>query len=277
MKIESITSGVELGKNVWIPPQYRKLSTKTLDITKHALTMWDKIHDRDQWGYNSPLIPLKDTDYFLPGREDLFGRWILKDEVQLKDIMRQGKMCTYQELKAKDNWFTMDIWKYRQLKHFVDSLPRPIRSMKDLRPLEKALLEKKGRGGVSRIYRILIKLGEVECPTFFKKWEEELGNKISEREVGLVLERVNATSVNYRLSEMNFRILARMYITPDRAHKLQKEPSQLCWRGITSMRVPDDPWVCLHHGSNMPSKRYLKLLLPHLLNAAKSLIPRHVR
>lgn len=151
----------------------------------------------------------------------------------------------------------------------------------------------------------MIKMGEVECPIFLRRWEEELGNKISVSEGGLLLGRVNATSVNYRVSEMNFRILARMYITPDRAHKIQKETSQLCWRGckdigtmahiwwqcpgmkkfwgeirsnifeITSMRIPDDPWVCLHHGSNMPTKRYLKSLLPHLLNAAKSLIPRY--
>lgn len=138
-KIEGIMSGVDWGKNVWIPPQCRKLSTKTLDITKHVLNMWDKIHDREKWGYNSPLIPLKDTDYFLPGREDLFGRWILKDEAQLKDIMSQGKLCTYQELKAKDKWFIMDFFKYRQLKHFVDTLPQPIRLVEDLRPLEKAL------------------------------------------------------------------------------------------------------------------------------------------
>lgn len=137
VKIENIMSGVDLGKNVWIPPQYRKLCTKTLDITKHALNIWDKIHNREKWGYNSPLVPLKDTDYFLPGREDLSGRWILYEEAQLKDITSQGKLCTYQELKAKDNWFAMDNWKYRQLKHFVESLPQPIRSMEDLCPSKK--------------------------------------------------------------------------------------------------------------------------------------------
>lgn len=136
-------------------------------------------------------------------------------------------MCTYQELKAKDNWFIIDVWKYRQFKDFLDLLPQPIRSMKDLRPPGKSISGEK-KGGVSRIYRILIKLGEVEYPTFLKKWEEELGSKISEREVGPVLERVNVTSVNYRITEMNFRILARMYITPDKAYKIQKETLQLC-------------------------------------------------
>lgn len=83
---------------------------------------------------------------------------------------------------------------------------------------------------------------------------------------------MNATSVNYRIAEMNFRTLARMYVTPDIAHKIQEETSQFCWRGckeirtmahiwwlcpvmkkfweeirgiiyaITNKRIPDDPW-----------------------------------
>lgn len=41
-------------------------------------------------------------------------------------------------------------------------------------------MKKNRRGGMSRIYRILIRLGEVERPGFLRKWEEELGKKISE-------------------------------------------------------------------------------------------------
>lgn len=153
----------------------------------------------------------------------------------------------------------------------------------------------------------MVGMGEVERPGFLRKWEEEIGNKISDKEARRVLSRVNDTSVNYKIAEMNFRILARMYFTPDLAHKIQDGTSQYCWRGcgevgtmlhvwwtcpvmrkfweeirkfiylITNQNVPDDPWVCLHHGSDVSSKCYRRTLLPHLLNAAKSLIPRHWR
>lgn len=124
-------------------------------------------------------------------------------------------------------------------------------------------------------------------------------------ESGQILKRVNITSVDCRIAEVNYKLLARMYITPDRAHRIRRETSQLCWRGcneigtmahiwwhcleikkywdeirsiigeITNIIILDDPRICLVHGNEMPMKTYLKSLLPHLIKAAKSLIPRH--
>lgn len=150
VKIENTMSEAELGRIVWIPPQCRKLSTEIKEITKHALKIWDNLHKREHREFNSPLIPLKNTEYFAPGKEDLFGKWIFKEDAQLKDVMRQGKMCTFQELKDKDEWFVIDFWRYKQLKHFVDSVPQPIRSMENLLPLEQIFMEKKGKGGFPR-------------------------------------------------------------------------------------------------------------------------------
>lgn len=229
----------------------------------------------------------------------------MKEDLQLKDVMKQGKMCTVEEIKAKNEWLTIDPWRYCQLKHFVDSLPQPIRPIEKLLPLEKLCVEKKGKGGISKTYRALNELEGVGDLRFVEKWEEELGIKIDRQEVGRIMKRVNATSVNYKLSEMNYKILTRMYIIPDRAHRITEGRSQLCWRGcggigtmahiwwqcpvimefwgeirqiinkILKTDIPLDPWVFLHHGRKVPTKAYLKSLCPHLLNAAKSLIPRY--
>ena len=43
---------------------------------------------------------------------------------------------------------------------------------------------------------------------------------------------------------------------------------------ITGIKIPEEAWVCLFHGTKMPIKQYMRTLLPHFLNAAKSLIPR---
>lgn len=155
-----------MGRIVGIPPHLRKCSAKTQDITRHALKIWDNLHKREHWEYNSPLIPLKDTEYFVPGIEDLFGKWI-------KDIMRQDKICTYQELKDKDNLLVIDPWRYNQLIHFIDSLPHPIRTVENLLPLEKICMEKKRKGGFFKIYRALREMGDFEAPPYIKKWEME--------------------------------------------------------------------------------------------------------
>lgn len=80
------------------------------------------------------------------------------------------------------------------------------------------------------MYRVLMESGGVGIPPYIEKWEKELDIKLNEREVWQILKRVNATSVNCKLSEMNYKCLARMYITPNRAHRIQKETSRLSWR-----------------------------------------------
>lgn len=192
------------------------------------------------------------------------------------------------------------------MSQFIRSLPQPIRSKENLRPLEKMCLDKDRKGGFSQTYRSLIGLGNIETPSFIQKWEKELGRELTYLR-SLILSRAAATSVNSKILELNYRCLTRMYLTPDRLNKFQNGPPQHCWRGckelgsmthiwwqcptikifwtevrgfikdITGISILDDPWVCLFHISEMPNKAYLRTLLPHLLDAAKSLIPKYWR
>lgn len=92
------------------------------------------------------------------------------------------------------------------------------------------------------MYRVLNESGGAVIPPYIEKWEKELDIKINEREAWLTFKRVNATSVNCKLSEMNYKCLARMYITPDRAHRIQRETSQLCWRGCKEIGTMVHIW-----------------------------------
>lgn len=148
--MENPISDSLLNKIVWIPPYLRKLSTGTQHITRHALKIWDSLHKREGWGFNSPLIPIKDSDYFAPGKEEWFGKWILEENAQLKDVMNQDKICTFQELKERESLLVIDPWRYNQLCHFIVSPSQPIRSVDNLRPQEKICTDKKRRGGFQR-------------------------------------------------------------------------------------------------------------------------------
>lgn len=55
--------------------------------------------------------------------------------------------------------------------------------------------------------------------------------------------------------------------------KYWKEILQLV-KEITGKVIPDDPWTCLFHGIKGSVKQYRESLVPYLLNAAKSLIPK---
>lgn len=43
---------------------------------------------------------------------------------------------------------------------------------------------------------------------------------------------------------------------------------------ITGEHVRKEPWICLFHDTDKRVAQYKNTLVPHLLNAAKSLIPR---
>lgn len=303
--IENKISDTKLDKIIWISPQQRKYSTETHAITKHAFKIWDTLHRKEHWEYNSPLMPLKDLEQFAPGKEEWFGKWLLEENIQLKDIMHRGRICSFQEMQDKRDMLVINPWRYSQLKHYVGSLPQPIRSVDNLTPLEKICVDREGRGGFSRIYKVLVDLERLETPDYIGKWEKELGRNLTDTDVSLILKRVSATSVNSKLLELNFKCLTRMYLTPDRVHKIHRDKSQFCWRGcsemgsmahiwwlcpemkrfwgevrkfikvITNLDVPNDPWICLFHMSDMPTKTYLRTLLPHLIDAAKSLIPKY--
>ena len=137
------------------------------------MLIWDRVHKNEKWGYNSPLIPLYDTNYFAPVKVSLTGNWIKKTDIKLGDILKNCKICTYQELGEHKEMFELNWLRYLQLKHFVDSLPHPIRLEGNLLPLERLCLAPSGGGGMSQIYKILLGLKNKGLPSYIKKWDEE--------------------------------------------------------------------------------------------------------
>ena len=73
VRLESCSNKSLLGKEIWIPPHFRQQNTHMHTITLASMSIWDRVHKKHRWGYNSPLIPLFDTNFFAPGKIGLFG------------------------------------------------------------------------------------------------------------------------------------------------------------------------------------------------------------
>lgn len=104
--------------------------------------------------------------------------------------------------------------------------------------------------------------------------------------------------------KMNYKFLARWYLTPVRIQKYQPDSSPCCWRNcggratmthiwwecpkikkywleivdlinqITEEKIDYNMLTCLFHISKTPRKQYTKTIIPKFLNAAKGLIPK---
>lgn len=66
--IENPISNAPLGKIIWIPPQYRGLEMNTHVMTLNVLRIWDLFHKKSNCKYNALLVPLRETNYFQPGK-----------------------------------------------------------------------------------------------------------------------------------------------------------------------------------------------------------------
>lgn len=103
-------------------------------------------------------------------------------------------------------------WRYLQLGHFVRSLPQQIRPGVDLTELERCLADNT-KGIISKIYKLLLTVEEMEVPPFIRKWERELGSQ-KENTIRKILELIHSLAVDANTAKMNYKCLTGWYVTP---------------------------------------------------------------
>lgn len=107
-------------------------------------------------------------------------------------------MSTFQEMQHSTDVIVINEWRYLQLKHFVENLPQPIRTGEELMPLEGLCTAVNKRNNISKIYKILIEVEELEVPPYFNKWEKELGIRGKKHNIGKILTLTHSSAVDIR-------------------------------------------------------------------------------
>lgn len=151
---------------------------------------------------------------------------------------------------------------------------------------------------------MLLVIDKLEVPPFLTKWGIELGSLEYKHKIAKILNLTHSSAIDIRKVEMNYKCLTRWYATSDKLSKYHLEKSHECWRGckvtgtmahlwwnctkmnkywkeilqlileITGKAVVEDQWTVLFHGTEGFVKQDRESIIPHLLNAAKSLIPK---
>lgn len=307
VNLEKFYSKAQLGAIIWNPPQHRTIDENTHGLTRVVIKMWDRTYKQLNKTYNSPLIRVNDNEFFAPGKVSIGGKWIKKDKVELREIMKKGKIKTMHKLQQDTETWVMNGWRYAQLERFIRKLPQPIRSGEELTGLEKLCTLENTKNTISKLYKLLIDEDEIEKPSYIKQWEKDLGTLVELNTIKKIMNLTHSSAIDVKTTEMNYKCLVRWYITPERASKFQKESSAECWRGcgeigtmahiwwkcpkiqkywekvlsmvqkITGKEVKKEPWSVLFHGIKESEKQYKASLVPHLINAAKKLIPKNWR
>ena len=201
----------------------------------------------------------------------------------------------------------LDEWRYMQLALFIKRLPLPLRPREEYTSIEKLCITDSSKGNISKIYRSLFKRDELEIPKYILKWERELDAPRGKTSVTRIIKMTHTSATDVRTAEMNLKCLKGWYATPDKTSNYREGQSADCWRGcavrgtmahlwwdcpiiknywkkilplikvIIKKEIIEDPWVVLFQGGEESIKEYKRSLTPHLLNAAKRLIPKKWR
>lgn len=133
VQLEYFLSGVDLSVAPWIPRSHRNLDRNTSALTISSLDVWDAIHKKFSWNYDSPLLPLLNHTYFLPGLLDPgFKTWGPEEPFLLHHILDGNKLKPLHRILAPNPVTFLDKWRYHQLQHFLRTLPTPLRGVSDL-------------------------------------------------------------------------------------------------------------------------------------------------
>ena len=157
---------------------------------------------------------------------------------------------------------------------------------------------------LSQMYRLIQGSQQNKVPYFIREWERELNMRPSDQQIKKIIKSTYSTSISSHVQEMAYKFMTRWYRTPVRLNQMYPAADARCWRGceqrgtflhlwwecprikifweaiapwiemLTPIPVEFTPLCFLFHGTPGPLKGYRRSIIPHLLNAAKLLIPK---
>lgn len=175
----------------WILRLLRGLAPTISPLTRSTLALWDSLHNRYCWEYNSSIMPLLRHGYFMPGVLDL------------------RSMCRV------DQPTFMDQWQYVQLSQSIWSLPQPIRSLKEQNPIEAIVHHKdSSQHCISLFYKALLTLQNPDYPDYTGRWEADLQTRFTDKQKYKIIQLSYMSTTSRRMVEVHFKLLTRWHYTP---------------------------------------------------------------
>lgn len=114
----------------WLPRDCRGLSDFVSSVSVHVLRLWDTLNAQGLLlPPVSPLAPLGGFPWFSQGEHlSYFHMWARDGETRCGRFIYEQGLVLLDWHRSQFGRFQMDEWRYRQLHHFVKSLPRTIRT-----------------------------------------------------------------------------------------------------------------------------------------------------
>ena len=177
--------------------------------------------------WDNPTIPRPIADAVLK-------RWINNGVRVVGDLYTNNILSNFQQLTTKFNLCNRDLFKYLQVRHWIQEKSLDFPNIPNKSPLEDYMVNSlitSTKGLISFVYSALIKnLLIYDTMSFKQKWETDLGCVYDEIDWQNNLERSQSVIISTKHRQMQFNIFHRTYFTPLRLHKIDGTISAMCQR-----------------------------------------------
>ena len=233
LSMEAISAGSVSLRALAYSPILSSTSPYTKNvIVKKSLRIW--VQFRRHFGLQSYSInaPLAANHVFQPSLMDgAFLAWSDLGITSFKDLFFDNVFASFQQLSDEYSIPRQQFVRYLQVRSFVrktfptfpdlpgdsaqDIFLTPVRTLK---------------GAISQIYDDICCLRSEPVNTLKARWEEDLGEEITEDVWDAILLRVHGSSICARHALIQFKLLHRIYYTKARLSKIYDNVSAECDR-----------------------------------------------
>lgn len=172
------------------------------------------------------------------------------------DLFPENTFLTMQQMCGQTSPTAADMLLYYQIRSACRSkfptFPNPPPT---LAALENILVVEHGYKLITCIYNTT----HLVTPEAKKRWEEDLGSTISEKQWQGICGQLKLLSSSYRLKRIHFKYIHRIYRTPVYLHRMGLRTDDRCWRcGDTQAGFLHVTWFCgpvAHFGGRSTTTR----------------------
>ena len=213
--------------------KYNKLKKTTLNpIVKNMICI---LHvTRRYLKENSSLSifsPIWGNNFFAPGRADgSFKLWADLGLVLIRDVFGgDGNFLSFNQLALKFKIPQKHFFKYLQLRSFIRSYNKDFTHTPPLSTLEKILSKNPyTKGMISEFYNLLLASSMDTSTTRLIAWSSDLQEEVTVEQWSTACKAAQSQTSNTRLKLLQFNWLMRVYITPEKLNKFNRQIPDLC-------------------------------------------------
>ncbi len=141
---------------------------------------------------------------------------------------------SFVELTQKYQLFKYDFFRFLQLRHYITKNTTHVSNC-EISSIERLLFLSSGKMSLGRFYDALCLISSADTQRIKTKWEEELATDIDDETWDDIWSYAKEISVCTHTREIQFKIIHRLHISPNRRHSFNPSISPLCLKRKTEV------------------------------------------